>query len=442
MKKLIILFTIFLISTSLTPLSFADGLFDSRLGPADVAEGVLRKQITSVKFLDAYFGTDGSKIEVAPGDKNVPFTVIMSNVGTQDITGIKGKLSLSAAYQSPSGRGIAIVADNDQKAIAGNTFALTFFVDVSDRASIKDYSGTIELSFSRLRESGERNESFPFTFKLTGDSIVNLKTLSGALTSIVNNLVIIEISNAGSAPLNNVDIVLQNDLTSVSSSSKSITNLENVIFDQSNWDVGTIDPQSAVAFSFYAFIPESIKNEPLHLPMSITYYNAHGEKQTITRVADFYINGLVDPSIYGVKVIDLSGKYTVIGEILNEGNSDGLFGFVTLKPRGESNIKESTQYIDEIEPDSPVPFNIPIEYDGLTLSGKHDITIEVTYKDSMRDEHSLSYDTTIDISGLSLLNSDDEESPVGSIIAIIIILGIIVFLYKKGKLPIINKKSQ
>ena len=442
MKKLIILFTIFLISTSLTPLSFADGLFDSRLGPADVAEGVLRKQITSVKFLDAYFGTDGSKIEVAPGDKNVPFTVIMSNVGTQDITGIKGKLSLSAAYQSPSGRGIAIVADNDQKAIAGNTFALTFFVDVSDRASIKDYSGTIELSFSRLRESGERNESFPFTFKLTGDSIVNLKTLSGALTSIVNNLVIIEISNAGSAPLNNVDIVLQNDLTSVSSSSKSITNLENVIFDQSNWDVGTIDPQSAVTFSFHAFIPESIKNEPLHLPMSITYYNAHGEKQTITRVADFYINGLVDPSIYGVKVIDLSGKYTVIGEILNEGNSDGLFGFVTLKPRGESNIKESTQYIDEIEPDSPVPFNIPIEYDGLTLSGKHDITIEVTYKDSMRDEHSLSYDTTIDISGLSLLNSDDEESPVGSIIAIIIILGIIVFLYKKGKLPIINKKSQ
>jgi hypothetical protein len=217
--------------------------------------------------------------------------------------------------------------------------------------------------------------------------------------------------------------------------------LENVIFDQSNWDVGTIDPQSATSFSFYAFIPESIKNEPLHLPMSITYYNAHGEKQTVKRVADFYINGLVDPSIYGVKVIDLSGKHTVIGEILNEGNSDGLFGFVTLKPRGESNIKESTQYIDEIEPDSPVPFNIPIEYDGISLSGKHDITIEVTYKDSMRDEHSLSYDTTIDVSGISLLNSNDEESPVGSIIAIIIILGIIGFLYKKGKLPMINKKS-
>jgi hypothetical protein len=366
----------------------------------------------------------------------------MSNVGTQDITGIKGKLSLPAAYQSPSGRGTVIVADNDQKATAGNTFALTFFVDVSSLAPIKDYSGAIELSFSRLRESGERNETFPFTFKLTGDSIVNLKTLSGALTSIVNNLVIIEISNAGTAPLNNVDIVLNNDLTSVSSQSKSITNLENVIFDQSNWDVGTIEPQSSVSFSFNAFIPESIKNEPLHLPMTITYYNAHGEIQTVTRVADFYINGLVDPSIYGVKVIDLSGKQTVIGEILNEGNSDGLFGFVTLKPRGDSNIKESTQYIDEIEPDSPVPFNIPIEYDGVSLTGKHDITIEVKYKDSMREEHILSYDTTIDVSALSMLDNEDGDSPIGGIAAVIIIGAIIAFLYKKGKLPMISKKSK
>ena len=440
MKNLIILFTMFLMVTSLTPLSF--GYDGARLGPAGVPEGVLREGVLSVKFLDAYFGTEGSKIEVAPGDKNVPFTVVMSNVGTQDITGIKGKISLPAAFQSPSGRGVAIMADNDQKAKAGDTFALTFFIDVSDKASIKDYAGNVDLSFSRLRESGERNENFRFTYKLTGDSIVNLKPISGALTSIENNLVIIEVSNEGSAPLNNVDIVLQNDLTSVSSQSKSITNLENVIFDQTHWDVGTINPQSSVSFSFNAFIPESLKNEPLHLPMAITYYNAHGEVQTVTRVADFYIIGLIDPTIYGVKVIDLSGKQTVVGDILNEGNSDGLFGFVTLKPRGDSNILESTQYIDEIEPDSPVPFNIPIEYDGVGLMGKHDITIEVSYKDSMREEHILSYDTTFDVSELSILENGDGDSSVGGIIAIIVIVGIIAFLFKKGKLPMVSKKSE
>jgi len=436
MNKFVIVFLAFLMVSSLTPLSFGE-----RLGPADAPLGVLRDFVISVKFLDAYFGTEGNKIEVAPGDKNVPFTVVMSNVGTQDITGIKGKLSLPAAYQSPSGRGVAMMADNDQKASAGNTFALTFFVDVSAKAPIKDYSGTIDLTFSRLRESGERNENFAFTFKLTGDSIVNLRPISGALTSITNNDVVIEISNAGSAPLNNVDIVLQNDQTSVASTSSSVTNLENVIFDQTHWDVGTIEPKSSVTFSLKVFVPETVKNEPLHLPMTISYYDAHGELETVTRVTDFYINGLVDPSIYGVKVIELSGKQTVIGEILNEGNSDGLFGFVTLKPRGDSNIKESTQYIDEIEPDSPVPFNIPIDFDGVSLTGEHDITIEVRYKDSMREEHILSYDTTIDVSTLSLLDTEEGDSPMSAIAAIIIIGIIVVILYKKGKLPMMSKKS-
>ena len=65
MKKLIVLFSMVLILTSLTPLSFAD----MRIGPADAPQGVLRDNVISIKFLDAYFGTEGNKIEVAPGDK-------------------------------------------------------------------------------------------------------------------------------------------------------------------------------------------------------------------------------------------------------------------------------------------------------------------------------------------------------------------------------------
>ena len=77
----------------------------------------------------------------------------------------------------------------------------------------------------------------------------------------------------------------------------------------------------------------------------------------------------------------------------------------------------------------------------VSLDGKHDITIEVRYKDSMREEHILSYDTTIDVSTLSMLDTEEGDSPVGGIAAIIIIVAIITILYKKGKLPMISKKS-
>ena len=428
MRTLFIFLMVALVISPLIPT-----VFSSTVG---VPEGVLRNTITSIKFLDAYFGTSSGKIEVGPGDKNVPFTISMANVGTQDLTGIKGQLLLPAQFSSPDGRSALILADNDQKAVAGNSFYLTFFVDVNEDADIANYSGTVKVDYSRLRESGDRQDFFDFGFKLTGDSTVNLSPLTPYITSITNNDVLIKVTNGGTAPLSNVDIILKNDQTSVTATSKS-KNLENVIFDKTHWDVGTIQPNSSESFRFKIFVPENIKNEPLHLPMEVTYYDAHGESKTVTRVTDLYINGLVDPYIYGVKVIDLSGKQTVIGDILNQGNSDGLFGFVTLKPRGDSNIQESTQYIDEIEPDSPVPFNIPI---GAASNGEHEITIEVKYKDSLRNDQVITYDTTIFVDAPLIANTGDGDSTIG-IIVIIIIIAIAGYIFYKRRRTSISKTS-
>ena len=426
MRTLFIFLMLALVVSPLIPT-----VFSTTVG---VPEGVLRNTITSIKFLDAYFGTSSGKIEVGPGDKNVPFTISLANVGTQDLTGIKGQLVLPAQFSSTEGYKGQILADNNQKATTGNSFFLTFFVDVNEDAEIKSYSGNAKVEYSRLRESGVRQDFFDFSFKLTGDSIVNLTPITPYITSLTNNEVTIQVSNGGTAPLSNVDIILKNDQTSVTATSKS-KNLENVIFDQTHWDVGTILPNSLAEFQVIIFVPESIKNEPLHLPMEVSYYDAHGEAKSVTRVTDLYINGLVDPYVYGVKVIDLSGKQTVIGEILNQGNSDGLFGFVTLVPRGDSNIQESTQYIDEIEPDSPVPFNIPIEFVGSERGGDHDITIEVKYKDSMRNDEIITYDTTINVDAFALIATDNGDSSMVGIIAVVIatIVGIGFYSYRKKR---------
>ena len=426
MRTLFIFLMLALVVSPLIPT-----VFSTTVG---VPEGVLRNTITSIKFLDAYFGTSSGKIEVGPGDKNVPFTISLANVGTQDLTGIKGQLVLPAQFSSTEGYKGQILADNNQKATTGNSFFLTFFVDVNEDAEIKSYSGNAKVEYSRLRESGVRQDFFDFSFKLTGDSIVNLTPITPYITSLTNNEVTIQVSNGGTAPLSNDDIILKNDQTSVTATSKS-KNLENVIFDQTHWDVGTILPNSFAEFQVNIFVPESIKNEPLHLPMEVSYYDAHGEAKSVTRVTDLYINGLVDPYVYGVKVIDLSGKQTVIGEILNQGNSDGLFGFVTLVPRGDSNIQESTQYIDEIEPDSPVPFNIPIEFVGSERGGDHDITIEVKYKDSMRNDEIITYDTTINVDAFALIATDNGDSSMVGIIAVVIatIVGIGFYSYRKKR---------
>jgi len=125
-----------------------------------------------------------------------------------------------------------------------------------------------------------------------------------------------------------------------------------------------------------------------------------------------------------------------------------LYGFVKLYPLGDSNIKETSQYIDEIEADSPVPFNVPIESYGLLSFGEHDIRIIVSYKDAVRDEHTDTYDTTITI--VPFEDNTDYGSLIGGLIFLAIVIAIGYKLYskdsvpfiKKGKIPFISKNTE
>ncbi len=428
----------FLILLSLTGLFVTPFVMDTsfaQFNSGGFGDSPFERDFGDVKFLDAYFGTDNQKIEVEPGDSNVPFTVVFANVGTQDITGIRGQLSLPLGFSGINGPGSVIFSDSESNSLAGNNFYLTFYVNVDKNVQVKQYPGTVKVDYSRLRESGVRTSFSDFNFKVTGDSIINIKAIDPFLTSLKTNNVVIEISNDGTAPLSSVDIVATNTQTEMASTTSSTTNVENVVILESNWDVGNIEPKSSRQLTATVYVPENLKGDTLRIPLTITYYNAQGDQQSVNKIVDFYIKGFIDLSVYGVGVIQLSENQMVVGEIINEGNEDALFGFVTLEPIGDSNIKKQTQFIDEIETDAPVPFNIPLEFDGDPKYGEHEIKITVRYKDSVRDEVFLPYQTTIVVKEPSNDNQTEDFS-ILIVIPIIIAIGITIFVIRKRK----NKK--
>ncbi len=349
-----------------------------------------------VKFLDAYFGKFEEKIEVEAGDSNVPFTVVFANIGTQDITGIRGQLSLPFGFEASGGSGNLLVrADSDSNSMAGEVFSLTFFVDVGDNIEIGQYPAAVKVDYSRLRESGVRTAYADFDFSITGDTVVNIKAVDPFLTSLRSNEVVIQISNDGTAPLAGVEVVATNTQTE-SASAESTTNVENVILFESSWDLGQIEPKSSVTITTTVYVPHSLRGETLRIPVEVSYYNPHGDQVAVSRIVDFYVKGLIDLAVFDVGVIEISDKPMIIGEIINEGNEDGLFGFVSITPVGDSNIKPSSQFLDELEVDAPVPFNVLVEFaDGEPRYGEHEIRIDVRYKDSVRDEHLLTHYATV-----------------------------------------------
>ncbi|HET9009222.1 MAG TPA: hypothetical protein VFN17_03780 [Nitrosarchaeum sp.] len=389
------------------------------------------REYGDVKLLDAYFGTVDKKIEIDPGDENVPFTVVFANVGTQDITGIRGQLSLPVGFSSADGPNSLILADSDSNSLAGDNFSLTFYVNIDKNIRIQQYPGTVKVDYSRLRESGVRTAFSDFNFKITGDSIINVKALDPFLTSLKTSNVIIEISNDGTAPISSVDIVTTNTQTEIASTSSSTTNIENVVILESNWDVGNIEPKSSRYLTATVYVPENLKGDTLRVPLSISYYNAHGDLQTVSKIVDFYIKGLINLNMYDIEVIELSGKPMVVGEIINEGNENALFGFVTLEALGDSNIKSQTQFIDEVETDSPVPFNIPLEFDGQPRYGEHDIKLTVRYKDSIRDEIFLTHNATIFVKEPPKIESGNDLQLI--LIPAVIVVAIGLYMIRRRK---------
>ncbi len=411
--------------------SFADWK-DGPIQSGNFGDSAFERDFGDVKLLDAYFGTLDNKIEVESGDNNVPFTIEFANVGTQDITGIEGKLSLPFGFSGSDGPGAAIDANTSENSLAGKNFHLTFYVNIDKNIEIKQYSGTVKVDYSRLRESGVRSSFSTFDFKVTGDSTINVRASETFLTSLKSNNIVIDVVNDGTAPISAVDVIIDNAQTSLSSNTASITNVENVLILESSWDLGNIQSKSFSSFVAEVYVPESLKGDTLRIPLSISYYNTHGDKETISKILDFYIRGLIDLTVFNVKVIELSGTQMVIGEIINEGNEDGLFGFVTLEANGNSNIKSNTQFIDEIETDAPVPFNIPIEFEGEPQYGEHDVIITVRYKDSVRDEIFLPYETTIIVNEIS--PEEETEFNIGFVaIPIIVIIAIAVFMIRRRK---------
>ncbi len=389
-----------------------------------------------VKFLDAYFGTIDKKIEVSPGDLNVPFTVVLANVGSQDITGIRGQLSLPYGFSAADGPGSTIYADSDSNSIAGENFHLTFFVNLDPNAKIQQYPGTVKVDYSRLRESGVRNAFFEFDFKVTGKSVINVRPVEPFLTSLKQNSVLIEISNIGKAPISSVDVNLVNTQSEIASTTQSITNIENVVISNTNWEVGQINPNEKKFVEFTVYVPESLKGDTLRTPIEISYFNTHGDQNTISRIADFYVKGFIDVSIYNIDVIELSETQMIIGEIINEGNEDALFGFVTVESLGNSNIKKQTQFIDEIETDSPVPFNIPLEFEGEPQYGEHDIKVTARYKDDTRQEVFVTHETSINV---PKIKQEQQDNTPFMIIPVLVAIGVGFYFVRRRKKQTVSK---
>ncbi len=393
-------------------------------------ESPFERTYTGIKLLDAYFGTTVEKMEIEPGDFHVPFTVVLANVGNSDIVGLTGDLAMPINFGSIGSSISTIRADTEANVKAGEHFTLTFYTDVGEQTKIGKYKGTVKTDYSRLRETGQRSEVFTFNFELVGRSIIDASAVKPFVSSLAYNDIVISLENTGSASASGIVATLRAPSSGDNGESNEYPDM---VIVESSWNIGNINAGETKNITTNVYVPSNLAGRTIKLPLDIKYFDAQGQVQNVERTVDIYVQGLVDLHIYGINVIDISNKQTVIGQILNEGNEKALFTFVTLNPREGSNIKNTVQFIDDIDIDSPVPFNMPIEFDGSPRYGSHEIKIDVRYKDGIRNETTVSHNATILIPEPMNNNENDTTVTTLFILVALVIAGTFVIIKKRKR---------
>jgi hypothetical protein len=416
--KTIVIATIFLLGQIIP--SYA-------VSPEQLTPGVspFEHAFTDIKFLDAYFGTSSGKIEVQPGDKNVPFTMVFSNVGSQDIAGIKGLLSLPVGFSSALANANAdlIEADNTQVATSGSSFFLTFFVNVDKNTNVHSYTGTVQVTYSRVRETGAHTQFFDFNFKVTGKSVLNIKGENPFIQPESNNQVTVQVSNDGTAALNNVDISLNTQ-----SNSSGSSNLQNVVIDQNHWNIGTVAAQSSNKFSFNIFVPPDLVGQTLHMPLTIKYFDGQGSQVTTTRMVDL----IVGPASSTFIVKLSTPSYLMMGIMQNL-----TLGLQNLSPSKISDIsitlapsspnlrilQDPRWFVKEINPLENSALNIPVFADQSIVNQAINFDVNIQYtKDGSTVIEKQSFATyirpVIDVSvyGVDVMNIGGKQNIIGNIL--------------------------
>jgi hypothetical protein len=261
------------------------------------------------------------------------------------------------------------------------------------------------------------------------------------------------------------------NLTLANGDTKPITNVVASLTSQSSamqilgdsrWTFPDLSPQSKMNLNTKVFASSSLVGQPALFTLTVDYISAGQSKTDVLNIGS-YISGDIKLRIYDVGLNFISGKPNIVGNILNEGNTVGLFTTIELVKAmiGKALVSSSTppQYLGDLSVDSPLPFSIPINIDNKTLSGTYPVMFKFAYSDDLKNSHQLLVNNSVDLKQKSVrsTNSGNDNTIFGfipgslsnnmslfiiAIVSIVVIIVVIILRKRRSKSKDIRLQSR
>ena len=205
------------------------------------------------------------------------------------------------------------------------------------------------------------------------------------------------------------------------------------ILGYSQWTLQSLAPHTSQEFSTKVFASTSLIDAPVSFLVTVQYIsNAQSKIGSYSLGAN--IVGDIKISINDVAINYIGGVPNLAGSLLNQGNTQALFTTIELarnrfssatSQSHSSSLRSSSlptstgpgslpsqQYLGDLDADSPLPFNIPLDLilNNNTSPGAYPLLFKVTYSDALRNIHEVTINKTVTLKP-SQRHTNTNEGP-------------------------------
>lgn len=312
---------------------------------------------------------------------------------------------------------------------AGNTITFSFTIQANGKDGV--YYPTFYLDF---RDGGSLRSQIPVTVDNT-PLVVSALNVPDAFAVDQTENILLSVGNPRENTVNGVTVTPVGD---------------NFDSSQTSRFVGALAPDASEELTF-----EITPTEEESVVFAVEYRNGINKHTTLLSVPVTFGEKKIqaEPVINNLEIAGSSGGYTVTGDVTNAGLEDALSVIVTVGSPGEPEDPNPLYVIGALEPDDFSSFEVTFSATGET------VPLIVEYKDEDGNVYDETFDLTLN--GLSSVSAssgtvpDDASMPSGrssgpggmmgfgsgmsripvvEILAVIIVAGGAVILWRKGYL--------
>ena len=353
-----------------------------------------------------------SNILVAGTGNDVVIEV--SNTGSAAIYSIKASLSFEGTVgQGQQNSPISIIAGDDERRIdyisSKRRAVLSFPTYVSPHASEGLHQAQVLISY--------RNPNGDSNTRSTDLGLVVKQWVSPLSIEIDDNRLLAGLVTSPNLRLNNIgdesisSIVMDLEFPIIQGSSPL-----SLASGSTSWTFNTLDPGDNTLITPSIFASLGGTDESYSIKMHISYLDSKGFPHAEVKEMGFSVRGRILLQLQDIQLTSVNvpagANGTVIGTILNRGNTEALFLEARIIPDRLVNTgRGSLQYIGEIDPDTPVPFSLNFQVDGSVPDGEIQAVIEFIFDDAYGNTYSEIQEFTVLVGGvIPILQLDDDSS--------------------------------